>query len=124
MSETLHTHCFSSFTCNHTGSERYYTIVSAYFAEGIKSEASCDDVFIIWNQVSEAELYRLEFVEEDGDILYNATTKTILFIISLSDPLFKEKSFSVKVNTISNSMIQILIIKAFFADWCSFYCKW
>ena len=57
-------------------------------------------MFIIWNQVSKAEMYRLEFVEEDGDILHNATTKTILFIISLSDPLFKEKTFSVRVSTL------------------------
>ena len=92
------THCF---TCNHTGSERYGTIVSIYFAEDIRIiiAEGCDFVYIIWNPVSKGELYRLQFLEKDN-ILHNATTEKIIFNISLSDSRFKEKTFSVRVSVI------------------------
>ena len=102
MSKTLHTHCFLSYTCNYTGSERYGTIFSIYFAEDITIVVSegCDFVYIIWNPVSEGELYRLQFLEKDN-VFHNATTETIIFNISLSDSQFKEKTFSVRVSVIA-----------------------
>ena len=69
-----------------------------YITEDIIIAESCDDAFIIWRPVVGAELYRLQFLEENIHVFYDGVTQKIPFVISLSDPLFKERIFSVKVN--------------------------
>ena len=75
--------------------ENAYT-VSVYIAEGIFIAESCDVVYVIWKPVSGAELYKLQFLENNKGFL-NATTKEIVFNISVNDSKFENKIFSVEV---------------------------
>ena len=61
----------------------------------------CDAAYIVWRPVLGAVLYRLQFLE-NSKIFNNATTRTASFIFSLSDPLFKGKTFSVEVSEPAN----------------------
>ena len=71
--------------------------VSVYIAEGIFIAESCDVVYVVWKPVSGAELYRLQFLE-NNEVFLNATTKEIVFNISVSDSKFKNRIFSVEVS--------------------------
>ena len=77
-----------------------------------------DAVYIVWRPVLGAVLYRLQFLE-NGKIFNNATTRTASFTFSLSDALFKGKTFSVKVSKPANIYDTNVILKVLFADWYS-----
>jgi hypothetical protein len=66
--------------------------------EGIFIAESCDVVYVIWKPVSGAELYKLQFLEEN-EVIYDAATKEIVFNISVNDPKFENRIFSVEIGT-------------------------
>ena len=75
-----------------------------YIAENIIIVEGRDAVYIVWRPVIGAKQYKLQFLEKDN-VFHDVTTRTASFNFSLSDPLFKGKTFSVRVCIVQKTKI-------------------